>query len=391
MVGRAPERRLKLADRLQSKGPRKLLAIDGGGIRGVLSLLILARIESLLIAESGRPDYRLADYFDYVSGTSTGGIIAAGVATGMSAAEILDFYVRNGANMFDKARLIDRVRLLAQYKSEPLAEQLRVVFGKETTLDAPEIESLLLLMMRNATTDSPWPISNNPFAKYNDFTHPACNLKFPLWQLVRASTAAPTYFPPEVIDCGGKPFVFVDGGITMYNNPAFQMFLMATVDRFWIKAPAQNRGWDTGTDKMLIISVGTGTSAGENYSLQPAQMNLLFNASAIPSALMYAALNEQDFLCRVFGDCVAGPPLDREIDTMTPSQGPLREKLFRYARYNAELTSEGLAALGCGDIEPTSVQQLDSIAAIPDLQRIGKAVAEKRVDRDHFNFAVFKP
>jgi len=389
MVGRAPERRLKLSDRLESKGPRKLLAIDGGGIRGVLSLLILAKIESLLIAESRRPDYRPADYFDYVAGTSTGGIIAAGVAMGMSVAEILAFYVNNGAKMFDKASLIRRLQ--SKFKSEPLAQQLKAVFGANTTLDAPEIESLLLLVMRNATTDSPWPISNNPFAKYNDLSHPACNLKLPLWQLVRASTAAPTYFPPEVIDCGGKPFIFVDGGVTMYNNPAFQMFLMATVDRFWIKAPPQKRGWATGVDKMLIVSIGTGTSAGENYSLKPEQMNLLFNATSIPSALMYAALNEQDFLCRVFGDCVAGPPLDREIDTMMPSQGPLGTKLFRYARYNAELTAEGLAALGCGDIEPTSVQQLDSIAAIPDLQRIGKAVAEKKVDREHFNFAVFKP
>jgi hypothetical protein len=379
MVGRAPERRLKLADRLQSKGPRKLLAIDGGGIRGVLSLLILARIESLLIAESGRRDYRLADYFDYVAGTSTGGIIAAGVAMGMSVAEILAFYIS----------LIRRLK--SKFHSEPLAQQLKSVFGANTTLDAPEIESLLLLVMRNATTDSPWPISNNPFAKYNDLAHPACNAKLPLWQLVRASTAAPTYFPPEVIDCGGKSFIFVDGGVTMYNNPAFQMFLMATVDRFWIKAPPQRRGWATGTDKMLIVSIGTGTSAGENYSLQPDEMNLLFNATSIPSALMYAALNEQDFLCRVFGDCVAGAPLDREVDTMIPSQGPLSAKLFRYARYNAELTAEGLAALGCGDIEPTSVQQLDSIAAIPDLQKIGKAVADQRVERDHFNFAVFKP
>jgi uncharacterized protein len=391
MVGRAPQRRLKLADRLQSPGPRKLLAIDGGGIRGVLSLLILKKIENLLIAESKRDDYRLADYFDYVAGTSTGGIIAAGVAMGMSVDDILAFYVNNGAQMFDKASIVNRLMLRDKFRSEPLAEQLQTVFGKETTLGAPELESLLLLVMRNATTDSPWPISNNPFAKYNDPAHPADNLKLPLWQLVRASTAAPTFFPPEVIDCGGKPFIFVDGGVTMYNNPAFQMFLMATVDRFWIKAPPQKRGWETGADKMLIVSIGTGTSAGANDSLKPDEMNLLFNASSIPSALMYAALNEQDFLCRVFGDCVEGPPLDREIDTMIPSQGPLGAKLFRYARYNAELSSSALAALGCGDIEPSSVQQLDSVAAMPDLQRIGKAVADRKVKRDHFNFAVFKP
>ena len=389
MAGRPLERRVKLPDRLARKGPRKLLAIDGGGIRGVLSLMVLDKIEKLLIEESKRKDYRLADYFDYVSGTSTGGIIAAGIAMGMSVAEILAFYVDNGAKMFDKASIFRRLQ--TKFESEPLALQLQGVFGSATTLGASEIESLLLLVMRNATTDSPWPISNNPFAKYSDPSHPGCNLKLPLWQLVRASTAAPTYFPPEVIDCGGKPFIFVDGGVTMYNNPAFQMFLMATVDRFWIKAPPEKRGWKTGVDEMLIVSVGTGTSAGENYSLQPDEMNLLFNATTIPSALMYAALNEQDFLCRVFGDCVAGPLLDREIDTMMQSRGPLGEKLFRYARYNAELTAAGLAALGCGDIEPSSVQKLDSIAAIPDLQRIGAAVAAQKVDRAHLNFEVFKP
>jgi hypothetical protein len=120
-------------------------------------------------------------------------------------------------------------------------------------------------------------------------------------------------------------------------------------------------------------------------------MNLIFNATTIPSALMYAALNEQDFLCRVFGDCVAGEPLDREIDDMIASRGPLENKLFRYARYNAELTREGLAALGCGEIEPTRVQKLDSIDALDELQRIGSAVADKRIKPEHFNFEVFKP
>jgi hypothetical protein len=389
MVGRAPGVRIDLKERLLRREPRKLLAIDGGGIRGVLSLQILAEIERVLIAKSGRNNYRLADYFDCVAGTSTGGIIAAGIAVGMSVQEILDFYLNNGAAMFDKASILRRLQY--QYNSEPLALQLQQVFGKTTTLGAPELETLLLLVMRNATTDSPWPISNNPYAKYNDAAHSACNLHFPLWQLVRASTAAPTFFPPEVIDCGGKPFVFVDGGVTMYNNPTFQMFLMATVDRYWARAPAGSRGWKTGLDDMLVISIGTGTSPGENYSLRPEEMNLLFNATTIPSALMYAALNEQDFLCRVFGNCVTGPPLDREVDDMIGSRGPLDTKLFRYARYNAELTPEGLKALGCGDLDPASVQKLDSIDALVSLQEVGKAVAVQRVKTEHFNLDVFKP
>jgi len=143
----------------------------------VLSLHILSRIEELLIEESKRPDYRLADYFDYVAGTSTGGIIAAGIALGMSVAEILDFYLSNGPGMFDKAGIIQRLQY--KYDSEPLAQELKSVFGEHTTLGAKELECLLLLVMRNATTDSPWPLSNNPFAKYNDPAHPACNTKLP--------------------------------------------------------------------------------------------------------------------------------------------------------------------------------------------------------------------
>jgi hypothetical protein len=243
----------------------------------------------------------------------------------------------------------------------------------------------LLIVMRNATTDSPWPLSNNPYAKYNDPARPDDNLKFPLWQLVRASTAAPTYFPPEVIVLPNpdptkeKQFVFVDGGVTMYNNPAFQMFLMATLDRYWVQKPAAR--WPTGADKMLIVSVGTGTSPDVRAGLEPSDMNLLFNATTLPSALMFAALNEQDLLCRVFGDCRAGDPIDREIGTLVGSVGPLgaQQKLFTYVRYNAELTRAGLDALGCTDIEPAAVQQLDSVEGIPDLRRVGRQVAERKV------------
>ena len=102
-------------------------------------------------------------------------------------------------------------------------------------------------------------------------------------------------------------------------------------------------------------------------------------------------LTSRIFCCRIFGDCVAGAPLDREVDTLIGSRGPFEKKLFRFARYNAELMPEGLAALGSGDIEPTRVQKLDSIDALGDLQRVGQAVAVQRVRAEHFNFGVFKP
>jgi hypothetical protein len=70
---------------------------------------------------------------------------------------------------------------------------------------------------------------------------------------------------------------------------------------------------------------------------------------------MFSALNEQDVLCRVFGDCLAGDP-----------------------------TREGLDAIGCKNIEPEAVQKLDSIDAIPELLEVGTAVAEMKVKQDHF-------
>src|SRR4051812_18889555 len=97
-----------LSERIQAKGPKKLLAIDGGGIRGVLALEILKRVEDMLKAKSGNADFRLAQYFDYIAGTSTGGIIAAGLSIGMSVDELLEFYETCGSQMFVKASLMRR-------------------------------------------------------------------------------------------------------------------------------------------------------------------------------------------------------------------------------------------------------------------------------------------
>ena len=362
-------------DKLDKIGPRKLLACDGGGIRGIISIEVLARIESELRKSSGNLKLVLADYFDYVAGTSTGAIIATLIALGYSVDQTRDFYLRSGAEMFHKARLWERFR--TKFEDDKLSKMLRDVVGEDTTLGSEKLRTLLMMVMRNATTDSPWPLSNNPKARYNDVGRADCNLKLPLWQLVRASTAAPTYFPPEVVRVG-RDFIFVDGAVTMFNNPAFQLFLMATSEPYRLL-------WPTGDDKMLLISVGTGASANANSNLSPEEMNLLYNAGTIPSALMAAALHEQDFLCRIFGKCLAGDSLDREIGSVIGQGIPDVPKLFTYARYNAELSREGLDALGLEHINAGHVQQIDSVEHIGEMQEVGQALAQQKVKTEHFS------
>jgi len=367
---------MALTDRLRSEGPKKLLALDGGGIRGLITIEVLSAIEDALRKGLRRGEsFVLADYFDYVAGTSTGAIIAACIALGMSVATIRQFYQDNGKTMFDKASLIKRFRY--KYEDDRLAAMLQQVFGADTTLGSDKLRTLLMVVMRNATTDSPWPVSNNPGAKYNDLARDDSNLRLPLWQLVRASTAAPVYFPPETVKLGKNTFLFVDGGVTPYNNPAFVLFLMATLEAYRLN-------WPAGEDKVLVVSIGTGTNPNANLDLAPSDMNLLYNAGSIPSALMFASLNEQDILCRVFGRCRVGDALDREIGTLREGKGPAEPRLFTYMRYNAELSRQGLDSLGLMDIEPHDVQQLDSVEHMEALQRVGGALAAKVVSIQDF-------
>ncbi len=374
-----------LAERYETNRPRKILALDGGGIRGVITLEILAEMEQQLKQKLNKgDDFRLGDYFDYIGGTSTGAIIAAGLSIGMSVQQLLDFYLNKGKDMFDKTFILKRWKSL--YESGPLLNMLKETFGADTDLLVRngKYKSLLLVVAMNRTTDSPWPISNNPKAKYNDESRPDCNARIKLFQLVRASTAAPVYFPPETLQWDPnnpeKTFVFVDGGVTPYNSPAFLMYRMAT-------QPAYNLNWETGEDKLLIVSVGTGSaiSAG-SYD------NLLEAAKGLPNNLLYAMQVDQDINCRTVGRCTYGAAIDRELKYMIPmdTEGniiPLTQdtkRHFLYVRYNADLSREGLDELGLFDIDSDHVRQMDSVKYIHELETVGKATAKQQVKLDHF-------
>ena len=345
-----------LAERYSTPGPRKMLALDGGGIRGVLTLSILKEIER----QVGKP---LGEYFDYIAGTSTGAIIATGLATGMTVDQLVAFYRTAGPEMFQRTRFLARLNSL--YKDGPLQQQLKQVFGERTDLKPGSLKTLLLVVTRNVTTDSPWPISSNPEARYNDLTRGDCNLCIPLWKLVRASTAAPIFFPPEVIQIDPndekKAFVFVDGGVTPYNNPAFLLYRFAT-------DPAYRLNWPKGERNLLLVSVGTGAAVKQGATAADAESNMLSTGVAIPGALMYGSLVDQDINCRAVGRCTYGDVIDRELFDMVPRQGsapvPLSTDLgraFLYARYNVDLSAEGLAALGFSkdEVDPATAQRMD--------------------------------
>src|SRR6187431_360086 len=97
----------QVTKRLHKKPPYKLLALDGGGIRGIITIEVLAEIERTLQQKLGKDDtFVLADYFDYVGGTSTGAVIATCLSLGMRVDTIRQFYLDSAELMFTKASIL---------------------------------------------------------------------------------------------------------------------------------------------------------------------------------------------------------------------------------------------------------------------------------------------
>ena len=355
------------------------MSIDGGGVRGVVALEVLARVEHLLREETGDPDLVLGDWFDYVGGTSTGAIIAGGVALGMPVSRIQQLYRDNMRSIFTRAGLLDLVR--ARYDEAGIESVLRREFGEDLTLGSDDLHCLLMLGLRNTSTGSPWPVSSNPGAHYNQ--GPGSNLELPLWQLVRASSAAPTFFVPEEVVVGAHTFVFSDGAVTTLNNPALQLVLMATL-------PAYRLHWPTGRDELLLVSVGTGTSSRLQADLRAEDLNLLSYATQVPEALIHSAAVQNDVLCRVLGECRSGPRIDSELGDLVGGAGLLPDPLFSYVRYDAETHPESLEQLGVGHLSSEVLDQIDGVDFIEEMCEFGRAIATQ-VDPTHFAGFVAHP
>jgi patatin-like phospholipase/acyl hydrolase len=358
---------------------KRILSLDGGGIRGVFSLELLLRMQELLRKEYGKADLVLADHFDFFAGTSTGAIIATCLCWGMPVEEILNLYVEYGQTMFRPVPWYRPIKkyFVAKFQAEPLSELLRKTFSEDgngqtpSMFDTARLKKLLLVVVRNHTTGSQWPLTNNLNARYNDRSLPDCNLDIPLWKVVRASTAAPVYFDPEVIELGGKPSVFVDGAVTPYNNPALIAALTAVL-------PCYRVDWTPGPENIRLVSVGT-MRFSTALTAKTGKLWLGNNVSLIPSALIQGIAWQQDYMCRCLGECIFGDKLDSEVGDLVGAQLP-GPRWFSYVRYNKTYDAAALAKLVAID---ATLSKLDAVQAIPFLRESGKAYADQNVKVAH--------
>lgn len=209
----------------------RILAIDGGGIRGMIPATILASIEQAV----GGP---LAKHFHVIAGTSTGGILAAGLANEMSTEKLIEFYTKDGPGIFS-ASFYSGIEG-PKYPATPLEAALLDAFGDIqlsavphdlicTTYDLQARQGMLFKSWKARGIEEPDPSASD----------------FLVRAVCRATSAAPTYFPAaQITAADGKKYGCIDGG--MYgNNPALIGFVAA-------------RRLMPLAKRFLVVSIGTG-------------------------------------------------------------------------------------------------------------------------------------
>lgn len=213
---------------------KRVLAIDGGGIRGVIPALALAKVEE-------KTHQRIADLFDLIAGTSTGGILAAGLAIGVPAADLVALYRDHGADIFNASLLRKIISLVLgpEYAASGLEAELKQRLGQNRLADALTGVLITSFDMRSGEA---W------FFRRADAREDPADLRRNclLWEIARATSAAPTYFSPTRLSQSMQSdSVLIDGGV-FANNPA----MCAWVDE---------REGINGTRDIMILSLGTGS------------------------------------------------------------------------------------------------------------------------------------
>lgn len=380
-----------IRERIERPGPKRILALDGGGIKGVMTLEILRKIEEIVERKHGHA--RLSDHFDLIGGTSTGAIIAGALAIGKPVADIAKLYDQLGNQIFD-TKWYRKGVFAAKFSSEPLRRALDDFFG-DVRLDNEAIVTGLGVVAKRLDTGSIWIVHNSPHC-----VHWKYNREWRLRQLIRSSTAAPHYFEPEEVEVNAEDNVwglFVDGGVSPHNNPSLQLLMLATLT-------GHGFGW---RDRELsVTSVGTGfTEFGLDYEHRTGAKKVWHNlthpmqtvlSTAAPQAVASLGSLMHDNACLVElmmqwfsdGSVSSKRAIDAEVGDLSSDLVPgLSRPAIGYRRYDAMFEKTWLGeklGIAVTDKQVRALGQMDKPDSIKLLQQVGREVANRFVSADHF-------
>lgn len=276
----------------------KILSLDGGGIRGVISATILKEIETTLKEKKKQP---LHQYFDLIAGTSTGSILAAGIACQLDAQELINVYQKQGQDIFlESVRGQRKWRWLSQilggyvlYPHERGEQGLAQVLkknlihqelGKCPTIAEIKQPNLLILAYDVLSRNTTW-FANDDSEEwyYKNNTE--------LWKICTATASAPTFFPPyELPYNSDESLPHIDGGVAA-NNPELAAIAHA------LSMTRSDQG-KTNIDEIAVLSIGTGrTTCPYTYS-QIKKWGLLDWAKNIPNIFLDPSAENSNYISR---------------------------------------------------------------------------------------------
>lgn len=229
----------------------KILSLNGGGVRGLFTISLLAEIERIIETSYGSNNVKIGDYFDLITGTSIGGILALGLASGKSARELESTFKEKAPKIFPRTRFRFKKFLTLFwpiYKSEPLYNAITSMIDENMTFN--DLNRRVMITSVNLSTGKPqfFKTPHNP-----NFTRDGV-LK--LIDAAMATSAAPTYFKPHF--CADRNSYFADGGLVS-NNPSF-VGLREVFNDMSSDFP------DAKIENIKILNVGT---LSENFCISP--------------------------------------------------------------------------------------------------------------------------
>ncbi|MFC5192259.1 patatin-like phospholipase family protein [Algoriphagus aquatilis] len=237
----------------------RVLSIDGGGIRGILPGTILTFLERQIRQLTGNPDAKIGEYFDFVAGTSTGGILGlimlcpdANGGYRFSAKEALDLYLDQGDEIFD-VTVGEKVKRMGglrdeRYSQKELERALFTYFGETRLSEAKKPCLVTSYDIRNRTAF--FLTSEKAQSDVGDFY---------FRDVARATSAAPTYFEPaHIYSIFGTPHTLIDGGV-FANNPSLCAYAECRKLDFAAILKNENKPKMPSAKDMMIVSLGTGS------------------------------------------------------------------------------------------------------------------------------------